>query len=196
MIPTTTGEGFTFDYAGRLLILEVKNAKQTEIWAERRDQDERARVRIAGKEGERVWFEPGEEGVIRIELLEGYDEATVVLVDSNAHVCLDAVFVGDVTVPDNTRFNTGETFKKTWRVRNNGTCPWPGDTVLDFFEGDRMNAPESVRVGVLEPDQYLEVTVPLYAPDEPGSYDSTWRLRTAEGFFGSKLTMAVQVGGG
>jgi hypothetical protein len=67
--------------------------------------------------------------------------------------------------------------------------------VLDFFEGDRMNAPNSVRVGVVEPDEYVEVTVPLYAPDEPGSYASTWRLRTAEGFFGSKLTVSVQVRG-
>jgi hypothetical protein len=193
MIPTTTGEGFTFDYAGRLLILEVKNAKETEIWAERRDQDERARVLISGKEGERVWFEPGEEGVIRIELLEGFDEATVVLVDSNADVCLDAAYIGDVTIPDNTRLDSGQTFEKTWRVRNNGTCPWPGDVVLDFFEGDRIGGPDSVRVGAVEPDEVVEISVELKTPDEAGSYAGKWRLRTADGFFGDKLTVAVQV---
>ncbi|MGD9029159.1 MAG: NBR1-Ig-like domain-containing protein [Anaerolineae bacterium] len=193
MIPTMEGEGFTFDYAGRLLILEVRNTKQTEIWAERRDQDERARVLINGKEGQRVWFEPGEEGVIKIELVEGFDEATVVLVDSNADVCLDAVFVRDVTVPDNSQLKSSETFTKTWRVRNSGTCAWPGDTVLDFFEGDRLGAPDSVRVGVVEPDEIVEIDVELKTPNEPGKYASRWRLRTAEGFFGDKLTVRVQV---
>jgi hypothetical protein len=192
MIPTTTGEGFTFDYAGRQLTLEVKNTKQTEIWAERRDQDERARVLIEGKAGERVWFDPGEEGVIEIELVEGFDEATVVLVDSNADVCLDAAFLADITIPDNTRLKSGATFTKTWRVRNNGTCAWPGDAVLDFFEGDRIGAPDSVRVGAVAPDAVVEISVELKTPDEPGEYASKWRLRTAEGFFGDKLTLAVQ----
>lgn len=193
MIPTTTGEGFTFDYPGRQLTLEVRNSKATEVWAERQDQDDRARVVIAGKQGERVWFEPGQEGTITIELLENFDEATVVLIDSNADVCLEAVFLADVTLPDGTRVDRNQTFEKTWRVRNNGTCAWPADTVLDFFEGDRMDAPDSVRVGTVEPDEVIEVSVELKAPDETGKYASKWRLRTSDGFFGQKLTVSIQV---
>ena len=79
MVPTTTGEGFTFDYPGRLLTLEVKNVKQKAIWAERWDQDARAEVLINSTQGERVWFEPGEKGLVTIELIRGASDATVVL---------------------------------------------------------------------------------------------------------------------
>jgi hypothetical protein len=65
--------------------------------------------------------------------------------------------------------------------------------VLDFFEGDRLGAPDSVRVGVVEPDEIVEIDVELKTPNEPGKYASRWRLRTAEGFFGDKLTVRVQV---
>jgi hypothetical protein len=125
--------------------------------------------------------------------VEGFDEATVVLRDSNAHVCLDAAYLADVTIPDNSRLKSSETLTKTWRVRNNGTCAWPGDTVLDFFEGDRIGGPDSVRVGAVEPDEVVEISVELETPDEAGTYAGKWRLRMAEGFFGDKLTVAVQV---
>mgnify|MGYP001814958231 FL=1 len=47
--------------------------------------------------------------------------------------CLNAAYVSDVTIPDNTRFDGGEEFVKTWRVRNNGTCPWPQETGLSLI---------------------------------------------------------------
>src|SRR5687767_14464651 len=33
-------------------------------------------------------------------------------------------FVSDVTIPDNTPIRRGETFSKTWRIKNSGTCAW------------------------------------------------------------------------
>lgn len=40
-------------------------------------------------------------------------------------VCFyDSDFVADVNIPDNTVFRAGETFTKTWRIRNSGTCAW------------------------------------------------------------------------
>jgi hypothetical protein len=60
--------------------------------------------------------------------------------------CLDATYLADVTIPDNTRLERGEGFVKTWRVRNNGACPWPEDTRLVFVRGDQMGAPDSVTI--------------------------------------------------
>ena len=35
-----------------------------------------------------------------------------------------ATFVSDVTVPDGTSFNPGDTFTKTWRLSNSGSTTW------------------------------------------------------------------------
>ena len=37
---------------------------------------------------------------------------------------LNASYVADVTVPDNTKYAPGKTFTKVWRLRNSGTCTW------------------------------------------------------------------------
>ena len=71
----------TFDYVGRELTMKVRNGQEIKLWAERQDQDARALVSIDGQKG-RVWFKPGQEGTIKIQLAEGADEATVVLVDA------------------------------------------------------------------------------------------------------------------
>jgi hypothetical protein len=108
--------------------------------------------------------------------------------------CLDAAYVADVTVPDNTQFDNGEEFDKTWRVRNSGSCDWPEDTVLAFVSGNQMGAPDSVEVGALEAGGQTEVTVKMKAPDESGRHTGTWRMRSADGSFGGNLTVVIQAG--
>jgi hypothetical protein len=110
--------------------------------------------------------------------------------------CLDAAYVADVTVPDNTQFESGEEFEKTWRVRNTGTCAWPEDTALAFASGDQMGAPDTVEVGALEASEETEVTVKMVAPDEDGSYTGVWRMKTSDGFFGGDLTIVIRIGEG
>jgi hypothetical protein len=188
-------DGYTFEYYGRQLTLDVENNKDDRLWAERWDQDQRAEVRIDGTEGERVWFEPGESGTITIELIEGAREATVVLMDTDKpDRCFSAAYVADVTVPDDTRVNPEQAFTKTWRVRNNGTCAWPEDTALTFFRGEQMGAPESVKVGTLEPGEELEVSLEMKAPVEAGHYTGKWRMMAGDKFFGSQLWVVIQVG--
>ena len=111
-----------------------------------------------------------------------------------ASACLDASYVADVTIPDNTQLANGEEFTKTWRVRNNGTCAWPEDTVLAFAGGAQMDAPDSVAVGAVEPGAEVDVSVRMKAPAESGRYTGSWRMKTAEGFFGTNLTVVIQAG--
>ncbi len=109
--------------------------------------------------------------------------------------CLDAAYVQDVTVPDNTQFENGEEFDKTWRVRNTGECAWPEDTVIAFAQNAQMGAPDSVEVGVVEPGTEADITVKMVAPEEPGKYTGVWQLKSAdEGFFGGQLTVVIQAG--
>ena len=41
-----------------------------------------------------------------------------------AATCNWAQFVADVTVPDGTSYAPSTAFKKTWRLKNIGTCIW------------------------------------------------------------------------
>jgi len=108
--------------------------------------------------------------------------------------CLNAAYVADVTVPDNTQFDNGKEFEKTWRVSNSGTCAWPEDTVLAFSSGTQMDAPASVPVGAVAPGEQKDVTVKMKAPAQAGQYTGVWQMKTAEGAFGTNLTVVILAG--
>jgi uncharacterized protein YkwD len=95
--------------------------------------------------------------------------------------CRDAaLFVEDVTYPDNARLDAGEPFTKTWKFKNNGNCQWTGYTIA-FVSGDRMGAPESVEVPETEPQSEVAVSVELLAPSEDGAYTGIFELRNEKG---------------
>lgn len=51
--------------------------------------------------------------------------------------CTDsALFVEDVSIPDNVRLKAGESFTKIWRLRNTGTCIWNIRYALVFVGGE------------------------------------------------------------
>ncbi|HLO17394.1 MAG TPA: NBR1-Ig-like domain-containing protein [Anaerolineales bacterium] len=91
-----------------------------------------------------------------------------------------AVFVEDVTYPDNTRLGAGEKFTKTWKFQNTGGCAWKGYTVA-FVSGDKMEAPDSVPVPETEAQSTVEVSIDLVAPSNDGFYTGNFELRNAEG---------------
>ena len=109
--------------------------------------------------------------------------------------CLNVVYLADVTIPDGSHLDKGESFVKTWRVRNNGSCPWPEDTRLVFVSGHQMSAPDSVSVGTLAAGETTEISVNMVAPDADDHFQGTWRCVTGEGdFYGTRLTVIIGVG--
>ncbi len=109
--------------------------------------------------------------------------------------CLNSTYVADVTVPDNTRFEKGESFVKTWRVRNTGSCPWPQDAKLVFVSGQALGAPDSVSVETVEAGGTMDISVDMAAPDSDGSFQGVWRLADGAGqAFGTTLTVVIKVG--
>ena len=95
--------------------------------------------------------------------------------------CRDsAVFVEDVTVPDNTRLEAGEKFTKTWKLQNTGSCTWT-DYTIDFISGDKMDAPDTVPVPETEMSSTVDVSIDLVAPSEDGAYTGNFELRDADG---------------
>jgi hypothetical protein len=97
--------------------------------------------------------------------------------------CNWAKFVKDVTVPDGTKKDAGVTFDKTWRLKNIGSCPWTSGYRLVFDHGDRMGAPDEVifTTGVVNPGNKVDITVALTAPDEPGTYQGFFKLKSPDG---------------
>jgi hypothetical protein len=115
---------------------------------------------------------------------------------SSSGSCRDsAILVEDVTYPDNTRLNAGETFTKTWQLQNVGNCTWTGYTVA-FVNGDRMSSPDSVPVPETERSKPVDVSVELTAPSTDGTYRGNFELHNAEGepvLIGTESIFWVQI---
>jgi uncharacterized protein YkwD len=100
----------------------------------------------------------------------------------NAPDCTNsAAFVSDVTIPDNSIIGAGETFTKTWRIRNTGTCIWAWDYVLTYYSEQRMGAPDSLPLDITYPSQTLDISVDLTAPGSPGTYRGNFVIENPEG---------------
>ncbi|HXF85217.1 MAG TPA: NBR1-Ig-like domain-containing protein [Anaerolineales bacterium] len=101
---------------------------------------------------------------------------------SLAATCNWAQFIADVTVPDGTSFAPGATFRKTWRLKNIGTCTWTTGYALVFDSGERMGAPATVNFTTnVAPGQTVDLTVDMTAPSNAGRYIGYWKLRNAAG---------------
>jgi hypothetical protein len=98
--------------------------------------------------------------------------------------CYRAQFVTDVTISDNTPVLPGQPFTKTWRLVNNGACPWPPDTQLVYVDGAAMQGLSAPLGQTVEPGQPVDVSVQLTAPADPGTYRGLWMLANASGRFG------------
>ncbi len=90
-------------------------------------------------------------------------------------VCPQGQFVTDVTIPDGTEMNPGQTFTKKWRIRNTGTCQWSGYTLV-FDSGDSMGGPATQPIGIVSPGQEIDIEVNLTAPASAGNYRGYWRI--------------------
>ncbi len=106
--------------------------------------------------------------------------ATLPPAASATPVCDQAQYVKDVTIADGTTFDPGETFTKTWRLRNAGTCTWSGYSLV-FDSGDAMNGTSPIAIGTVNPGQEVDLSVTLTAPATSGSYRGYWRVRNTSG---------------
>ena len=97
-------------------------------------------------------------------------------------VCERVVFLEDVTIPDNTVLAPGQTFRKTWRIQNAGSCAWSGGYQLVFTSGDTMGVNYAANLpAVVAPGETVDVSVDLTAPTALGVYQSNWKLRSPNG---------------
>jgi hypothetical protein len=109
--------------------------------------------------------------------------------------CYGLTFVRDVTIPDNTLMAQGQTFTKTWRVRNSGTCAWDTGFKFAFVGGNAMDGATLVLNNAVSPGTEKDLSISMKAPSTTGSVRGTWRMSTAGGtYFGDQVFVLINVG--
>jgi hypothetical protein len=110
--------------------------------------------------------------------------------------CYRLSYVNDVSIPDNTSMNAGQTFTKTWKVRNSGTCAWDAGFKFAFTGGDAMGGVTYTLPSSVPANTETDISVNMTAPNKTGPVRGNWRISTAAGqFFGDEVYVAIQVGG-
>ena len=126
--------------------------------------------------------------------------------------------IEDVTFPDGSIVAPGETFRKTWKMKNGGTCVWDENYLVSFFYGDDLGFDGTAQIWpagtdtrptsgpkyqvnrnkkiYVNPGDTVYVSIDLKAPTTPGMYESYYKLRDNYGYefgFGSYADSAFWV---
>ncbi len=106
-------------------------------------------------------------------------------------------FVSDVTITDGHQVSRGERFTKVWRVRNTGTCTWTPNYTFVFVSGDQMSGRNISIPATVQPNQMIDLSVNLIAPNSDGTYRGYWQMRSPQGQnFGESIWVKIRVNGG
>ena len=113
---------------------------------------------------------------------------------STASGCDDAAYVSDVTIPDGTIVAAGESFTKTWSIRNTGTCTWTTDYGIDFYSGNDLDGSATSLTESVAPNETVYISVDMVAPSTTGDYVGYWRMFNASGAdFGASVYVLITV---
>jgi hypothetical protein len=109
--------------------------------------------------------------------------------------CDAALFVADISFPDNTPVPAGTTFDKIWRLKNVGSCSWTPAYSVVFLSGDSMGGPAvQALTGNVNPGQTIDLSVVMTAPSSSGTHVGYWILRNASGVtFHSQFYVQIKV---
>jgi hypothetical protein len=107
-----------------------------------------------------------------------------IVVPNNAPCTYRATFLGDVTIPDNTQLSAGQAFRKTWRLRNDGTCAWgPNARVhsVTNVNNNPFGAPVVIAMPDVPPGGTVDLSIDMVAPGGFGLQRSEWMFMVNEG---------------
>ncbi len=128
---------------------------------------------------------------------DGKEGAECPMMESNKLLMrkrMDAEFVRDGNLPDDTQMQPGAMFIKSWLMKNNGPVNWNEDTKLKFLWGNMHGmTPEPVTVPYLAPGEEGLVCVEFVAPSSPGQFQSHWRLAQDGEHFGHRVWCSITV---
>ena len=110
------------------------------------------------------------------------------------------IFISE-TIPDGTNFKSGETFSKTWTIKNGGIRTWDDgfilirtfSTLLNEFLGGPERIPITKEV---KPGETFQIGVDLVAPTQNGRYTVFYQLQDETGSLvpNSQVWVTITVG--
>lgn len=110
--------------------------------------------------------------------------------------CYQMRYVSDVSIPDNTQMAPGQSFTKTWRVRNTGSCAWDAGFKFAFVGGEQMSGATYTLPSSVAVNTEIDISIPMVAPSKTGTLRGNWRMQTAAGqLFGDEVFVQIVVGG-
>jgi ABC-type amino acid transport substrate-binding protein/heat shock protein HslJ len=118
--------------------------------------------------------------------------------------CIDNMsYVADLNYDDHNMtappvMQPGQSFVKSWRIRNSGTCTWDSQYYLAYASGNsplaQMGGQPTYIKGAVPPGAVYDISVSLTAPTQPGVYQGFWQMNNAVGMaFGTKIYVGIQV---
>lgn len=110
--------------------------------------------------------------------------------------CYNLTFAADVTIPDNTQMTAGQSFTKTWRVQNNGSCAWAPGFRFSLVAGDAMSGQTLTLSQPVAAGATTELSIPMTVPGgKTGTIRGDWRMADDKGvFFGEQVYVQIVVG--
>ncbi|MDO9299780.1 MAG: NBR1-Ig-like domain-containing protein, partial [Anaerolineales bacterium] len=109
--------------------------------------------------------------------------------------CDSAVYISDVTIPDGTTIPAGQSFTKTWKVSNIGSCAWTATYQLVFVDGDSLGGKATAIGKVVNPGESADISVVLTSTSATGTITGKWKLSNDKGqTFGDSLTVVINSG--
>jgi hypothetical protein len=125
---------------------------------------------------------------------------TTVTANGNFSIQDTATFVGE-NYPDNSVFTPGQTFTKTWEIKNTGSLTWTTAYKLVLSaspQGDSLGSPSQINFPQeTAPGKAVSLSVPLVAPANSGTYSVYWMIRNVKdevvAVDGANLWVKIQV---
>jgi len=103
-------------------------------------------------------------------------------------------FLDDLTVPDGTEVEPGQSFSKRWLVKNTGSCNWDRAYSLQLISGLALGAEKIQDLYPARQATTAVLEITFSAPDNPGRYNSWWQAYDPDGNrFGDPVYLEISV---
>ena len=122
-------------------------------------------------------------GEIVSDINFGWDYEFLPVPEVDLANCTNSIeFVTDLNIPDDTVFAPQSEFVKSWRLRNDGTCPWTTGYSLVQVGGDTVTESATVPLPrAVAPGETIDLSINVIAPEAEGTYRSNWQISNADG---------------
>jgi hypothetical protein len=95
--------------------------------------------------------------------------------------CNWASFISEVPL-DGATFTAGETFTKSWRLQNIGTCTWNPNYKVVYYSGDVISGANNKKLpNYVAPGEMTDIVYTFKAPSTPGTYKTVFKLQGQDG---------------